>query len=255
MLKTNLLMSIKIKGSTLLVILMLFSTSSLLAQNNIQTERVHFKTGESSAFIEGQIKGYQIRDYILNVKEGQYINVSMATKNGANYFNILEPGETEVAMFNGSLGENQYEGITSKSGDYKIRVYMMRSAARRNEVAKYRLEVIVTNVEKKSQIQDAFVPGTNYHATGNIQCFFNEEKSATSCPFGVVREGNGSGTVTITKPDGRTRTILFENGKATGYDQSEADKGKFSSKKKGDLYIIYIGNERYEIPEAVIFGG
>jgi hypothetical protein len=179
----------------------------------------------------------------------------MATKNGANYFNILEPGETEVAIFVGSSNGNQYEGITSKSGDYKIRVYMMRSAARRNEVAKYRLEVIVTNVEKKSQIQDALVPGTNYHATGNIQCFFNGEKSATSCPFGVVREGNGSGTVTITKPDGRTRTILFENGKATGYDQSQADKGKFSSKKKGDLYIIYIGNERYEIPEAVIFGG
>lgn len=102
---------------------------------------------------------------------------------------------------------------------------------------------------------DAMVPGTNYHATGNIPCSMGGGQPTGNCPFGVKREGNGSGFVTVTKVDGRTRTIFFNNGQATGYDQSQADRGQFSATKQSDLYIIYIGEERYEIPEAVIFGG
>jgi hypothetical protein len=75
------------------------------------------------------------------------MNVSLATKHGATYFNILAPGQNEVAMFNGSISQNQYEGTLPASGDYKIRVYMMRSAARRNEVAHYRLEMIIDGRE------------------------------------------------------------------------------------------------------------
>ena len=75
------------------------------------------------------------------------MNVSLATKHGATYFNIFAPGENEVAMFNGSVSQNQYEGTLPASGDYKIRVYMMRSAARRNEVAHYRLEMIIDGKE------------------------------------------------------------------------------------------------------------
>ena len=83
-------------------------------------------------------------DYIVGPRQGQFMNVSMATDNGANYFNILAPGENQVAMFNGSISENQYEGILPESGDYTVRVYMMRSGARRNETANYRLEMIIT---------------------------------------------------------------------------------------------------------------
>jgi hypothetical protein len=227
---------------------------TLLAQSNIQTQRVQFKPGANSATIQGSIKGYQIIDYIVNARQGQTMNVSMATRHGATYFNILEPGQTEVAIFNGSLSNNQFEGTLKKSGDYRIRVYMMRSAARRNEMANYRLEMIVSG-SGSSGSGDALVPGTNYNATGNIPCSMGGGQPTTSCRFGVVRKGNGNGTVTVTKPDGRTRTIFFENGKATGYDQSQADPGRFSTGKQSDLNIIRIGQERYEIPDAVILGG
>jgi hypothetical protein len=89
-------------------------------------------------------------DYVLEASKGQHMNVSMATDNGASYFNILAPGEKDVAMFNGSISGNQFEGALPKSGDYKIRVYMMRSAARRNETAKYRLEMIITGTAEKA---------------------------------------------------------------------------------------------------------
>ena len=72
------------------------------------------------------------------------MNVSMAADNTANYFKIIASVEKDIAKFNGSVAGNQYEGTLPISGDYKVRLYMMRSAARRNEVANYRLEMIIT---------------------------------------------------------------------------------------------------------------
>lgn len=262
-----------LRAPLLAAALLFLAAPAALAQRDIRTERVQFERGANSAVIEDSIAGYDIVDYVLGAREGQYMNVSMATDNGGNYFNILAPGEDEVAMFNGSIGENQYEGILPESGDYKARVYMMRSAARRNEVANYRLEMIITAADDTSSSAgggltegegtpaalapsgDAVVTGTDYHATGNIPCAMTAGQPTGSCPFGVTREGNGSGIVTVTKPDGRTRAIFFENGEAIGSDVSEADAGEFSASREADLTLVRIGDERYEIPDAVIFGG
>ena len=236
----------------------LLSASTSAAGNEIRTERVQFKPGATSATVEASIAGYETVDYVLGARKGQYMNVSMATDNGGNYFNILAPGENEVAMFNGSIGENQYEGTLPASGDYKIRVYLMRAGARRNEVAHYRLEMIVSGAatEKPAAVShDALVPGTSYHATGNLPCSMGGGQPTGSCPFGVARKGDGSGTVTVTKPDGRKRAIFFEHGKAVGADVSAADPGEFGASRERDLTIVRIGDERYEIPDAVIFGG
>ena len=118
------------------------------AANGIRTERVRFEPGATSAVVEASITGDEIVDYVLAARQGQYANISMATDNGANYFNILAPGEREVAMFNGANAENQFEGTLPASGDYTVRVYLMRSAARRHEVAKYRLEMIVAAADQ-----------------------------------------------------------------------------------------------------------
>jgi hypothetical protein len=101
---------------------------------------------------------------------------------------------------------------------------------------------------------DAKVPGTPYHATGPIRCSMGGAP-AMQCNAGVVRKGGGSGAVTVTKPDGRTRTIFFEKGRATGYDQSQADPGRFRASRQGDTTIVHIGQERYEIFDAMLFGG
>jgi hypothetical protein len=118
-------------------------TASLVLADDIRTERVQFHKGASSATVEGSIKGYEGVDYVLGAKAGQSMNVSMATDNGANYFNIIAPGKQDEAMFIGSTSGNQFEGTLPASGDYEVRVYLMRSAARRDEVANYRLEMII----------------------------------------------------------------------------------------------------------------
>jgi hypothetical protein len=233
------------------------ASSSVLAADDIRSERVQFKKGASSAVVEGKIKGYQTVDYLVGARQGQSANISLATKHTATYFNILAPGQNEVAFFNGSTSQNQYEGVLPATGDYKIRVYMMRSAARRNEVADYRLEVAIGAgpAATAAPAADAKVGDTGFHATGNVPCAMGGGAPTGSCPYGVTRQGQGSGMVTVTRPDGRKRVIFFEKGRATRYDQSQADKGTFKLTRQSDLSIVHIGDERYEIPDAVISGG
>ena len=75
-----------------------------------------------------------------------------------------------------------------------------------------------------------------------------------SCFFGVTREGNGTGRVTVTNPDGSNRVIFFEKGSATGYDMNQANPSDFSVKRQDDISLVRIGQERYEILDAVIYG-
>ena len=109
------------------------------------TQRIKFATGGNSSRVTGKITGDDYVDYLVNVRKGQSMNVSMSTDNAANYFNIMEPNEEYVAVFNSSTAENQYEGVTEKSGDYRIRVYLMRSAARRGRLRTITLKLLLNN--------------------------------------------------------------------------------------------------------------
>ncbi|MEB3212247.1 MAG: MliC family protein, partial [Leptolyngbyaceae bacterium] len=78
------------------------TTTADTSGSGIKTQRVQFQAGANGATVQNSITGYETIDYVLGAQAGQSMNVSMATDNGANYFNILAPGENEVAMFNGS---------------------------------------------------------------------------------------------------------------------------------------------------------
>lgn len=128
----------------LLAALMTFVTGSAYAQDNIRTVPVHFKAGANSATVKGKVAGYDTVDYVLKAGKGQHMTVSMSTDNASSYFNILAPGQNEAAMFIGSTSGNKFAGALPKDGAYKIRVYLMRNAARRNEVANYSLTMSIT---------------------------------------------------------------------------------------------------------------
>jgi len=229
---------------------------SLSVADEIEVKRVHFAAGASSATLKGSLAGYKTIDYRLGAKAGQTMTVTLKSNNTANYFNLIAPGETDAAFFIGSSSGNHFQGSLPADGDYTVRVYLMRSAARRNEKANYTLTVGIASASSaRAPHGDAKVAGTNYHATGEIPCAMSLSQPTHSCHFGVTREGNGTAVVTVTKTGGGTRAIFFTKGHATGYDQSQSDSGKFSAKKQGDLSIIHIGGERYEIPDAVVSGG
>ncbi|MEM9105272.1 MAG: hypothetical protein AAGC96_06415 [Pseudomonadota bacterium] len=111
--------------------------------DDMRTEQVQFASGENETTIKASIKGYETVDYVLGASAGQTMTVNMETDNLASYFNIIAPGETDAAFFVGSTLGNSYTGDLEQSGDYKVRVYMMRSAARRDETANYTLSIAI----------------------------------------------------------------------------------------------------------------
>lgn len=64
----------------------------------VDSQSVSFAPGANSAFVEGSITGYENDDYVLNVRKGPPMNISMATQHTGTYFNLLEPGDSVFAI-------------------------------------------------------------------------------------------------------------------------------------------------------------
>ncbi|MFC5390502.1 hypothetical protein U0030_15270 [Brevundimonas bullata] len=106
------------------------------AQDHSRTERVQFARGASSATLHG----YDTVDYVLGARRGQTLNVRLQPTNASAYFNVTKQGADE-ALFIGSTSGSQFSGQLPANGDYVVRVYLMRNAARRDEHANYSLTV------------------------------------------------------------------------------------------------------------------
>ncbi len=228
---------------------------SLAHADEIETRAVQFAQGKSSATIKGSLKGDQTIDYTLRARAGQTMSVKLATKNGANHFNVLPPGSNDEALFVGSSGGNEWSGALPVDGEYKVRVYLMRSAARRNETANYTLTVGIIGAAKGADLgqapaSDAKVKGTHYHATGPLPCRMGNDRPS-ECQFGVIRGKPGNAEVHITPPGGLKRVLTFMGDKVT---TNPGEKVK--AVKQGDDWSVEVNDyEHYTIPEAVISGG
>jgi hypothetical protein len=234
---------------------------TVLAQTNIP---VQFQRGRDTATLSGTITGQEYTDYVLRARGGQLMSVALTIDgtngNGSAFFNILPPGSRGEAIFNGSTSPNRNGEVRlPRDGDYTIRVYLMGNDRDTGKTVGYKVSVKIqspsnTGASRPSSSERA---GQGiYDATGNVPCAQYKGQPMSQCSFGVARDGNGSATVAVTRLDGRKRFIFFTNGKAVGADLSQADGNMtFRATKEGDLYIIQAGNERYEISEAVIFGG
>jgi hypothetical protein len=77
-----------------------------------------------------------------------------------------------------------------------------------------------------------------------------------SCTTFTIASSTSWRQSVVTRRDGHTRAIFFEKGMAVNADLSQADGNmNFRATKEADLFKIDAGNERYEIPEAAVFGG
>lgn len=224
--------------------------SVALADDERREVRVQFDPGKSGTVIEDQITGYAFVDYLLGARAGQRMTVSMSTDNLSNYFNLIAPGESDAAFHIGSVTGNEYAGTLPEDGDYRIRVYLMRNAARREETATFRLSVQIAGKPVGAD-EDALIPGTPFHARGEIACATGAATEPGACIFGVTRRGGGSADVVVSLPDGGERILYFTDGKLTGVGPAQA----FETGRDGDMTAVTVGAERYEIPDAVPFGG
>ncbi|NIF53458.1 hypothetical protein F3J19_15350 [Burkholderia sp. Ax-1724] len=97
-----------------------------------------------------------------------------------------------------------------------------------------------------------------FSTTGTLPCERGGGKTKTMCKYGVVRHGNHSASVVIYWPDGNTRVILFNaHGRVLGAAMKAGDRpmpGNTLTRNNAGINLISIGDERYEIEDAVLSG-
>jgi hypothetical protein len=236
------------------------------AEAGIKQVQVQFPKGKTGTTIKGSIAGNQTVDYTLRAAAGQTMTVKLSGGSTV-YHNVLPPGSAGEALFVGSRDGDTSTTTLPTSGQYTIRVYQMGNAKSSGKHSNFTLAVAIDGAAPASAGaskggQDPLVEAAGragegkFNATGKIPCAQAPGQPMGQCDFGVARAGGGTAAVSVKLPDGRKRMIMFQKGKATGADLSQADGNmKFSASKQADLYKIQAGNERYEIPEAVVSGG
>ncbi len=87
---------------------------------------------------------------------------------------------------------------------------------------------------------------------GEIPCARYLGQPMAMCGASVIRQGAQAAVVTVSWPDGGRRVIRFRDGRMEGSDASQP----FRAVREADLNMIRIGKtERFEIPDALAFGG
>ena len=150
---------------------------------DVRDEKVQFAPGSNGVTIKDTISGHQSINYRLSARAGQSMTIALNSNNTANYFNIFAPGKAPggEAMYIGSVNGNQYSGTLPLDGVYTVQVYMMRSAARRNEKANYTLDIRIdgTAEDPTSQPPGGFdskleLQGISFHITSPNQGSINQ---------------------------------------------------------------------------------
>ncbi len=178
---------------------------------------------------------------LVGAKAGQA--ESQVEQRGYTFVRTEKAGNMSFSYWRES-GSNRCVSIKTEDGRYQAIVYATDFDCQ-NATAS---ETKASSAERAGQ--------GDFDATGKIPCAQYKGQPMGQCPYGVARDGGGTATVSVTLPDGRKRAIFFEKGKAVSADLSQADGNMdFSYTKEADLYMIKAGDERYEIPEAVIYGG
>lgn len=242
--------------STVLTVLLALSGSAF-TQSAPRKERVQFGSGQSSRTIRASIRGNDTIDYLVRAGAGQKLSVSLRGSNEANYFNVIAPGQKDAAMAMGESLENRMpERILPTEGDYVIRVFLVRAAARRNESSTFTLIVGLSGkpLPNSGAAGDRKIPGTAFHASTDVPAYYYLDSKLTKCKAYVQRRGT-DGTATVELRFGAMkRRVLFVKGQPTASDSSEP----FTYEREDDVTIVKFGDdpsERFEIPDVLLFGG
>jgi hypothetical protein len=239
----------------------------------IRQEQIQFDKGANSARVSGKIKGYQIIDYQLRAKAGQQMQVDFQPTNWSAYFNLLAPGSKDEAFFIGSSAGNHYAGNLPVDGLYTIRVYLMRSAARRNEKANYTLDISIKNQPGNTNTgfdRTLELQGISFHVTSANQGSINTLKIV---PVGleidnspIEREIDGTVTnaeVADINADGSPEIYVYATSAGSGSYGSLIGYSANHRKSLSEIYLPplvddlknakgYRGHDEFAVVEDVI---
>jgi hypothetical protein len=118
--------------------LFVFAADGVSAQAK---HRVRFARGASGTTVRGTVRGYAYRDYVIGASAGQTIWAKLRSPNTPSVFAIFRPDGENLE---GAAELDRFDGELPVSGDYVIRVLMMRSAARRRgSMSNYSLTISI----------------------------------------------------------------------------------------------------------------
>lgn len=145
----------------LALIAMAFSASASHAEE-MRAVDVRFAAGTSQAVLSDAIVGYDSMLYRVGAEAGQTMRVALSPSNGATYFNVYAPGrgpgDEALAAGQNTQPLNDWSGILPASGEYTVSVFMMRSAARRNERSDFTIDISI-NGAPGARVEGDFADG------------------------------------------------------------------------------------------------
>ena len=106
-------------------------------------EHVVFQKGKSGADLKGRIYGYDYKDYVIRAKKNQLMTLHFSSSNMYAFFRIFSiNGRPDKELT--PIEEREFSGRLPESGDYVVRLFMMRAGARKKgAMADYTLKVSI----------------------------------------------------------------------------------------------------------------
>jgi hypothetical protein len=95
-----------------------------------------------------------------------------------------------------------------------------------------------------------------FDARGDIACSTEPDQPLARCRFAVSRDRGDNAVVVVTRPDGRALALFFEGGIFWGASIREVGgRPGAQAIRHAGRFEIRIGDARYDVPDAVVFGG
>lgn len=135
-------------GTLALVLGLVWLTAAAAPVQAQDRVNIRFAPGKTSTTVNGTVRGYGYIDYILNVRGGQTMVVSLAVTgandNGTAYFNILPARQDYGGIYTGHMdNDRRAEVSVPRSGDWAIRVYLMGNDRDTDRTVGYSMDVYI----------------------------------------------------------------------------------------------------------------
>lgn len=90
---------------------------------------------------------------------------------------------------------------------------------------------------------------------GTLECRGSVEGEVALCEYGVARDGDHSAVLVVYDPDGGERVMHFADGELAYAETAEGTASDAQgSELSGDVLVVTLGQQIYEVPQAVIVG-
>jgi hypothetical protein len=111
----------------------------VLAMDPERRVAVTFDASASRSF-EDEIVEYEAVSYVVSLRKDQTLHVVLATNNASSCFDIYAPNVAKP-VFVGAESGSTHDLVAQSAGEYVVKVFLLRLAARDGQSARYTLEL------------------------------------------------------------------------------------------------------------------